>query len=228
MSGKPLRLTDWKRILFGDAPAAFGLEVLFRAALVYVALLVILRLLGKRMTGQLTILEMAVTISLGAIVSLPMQSRDQGVALAIVLLFTALLMQRGLARMGYERRGFELVANGDVSPLVKDGAILVDELRRAALSRQQLFGLLREKGVRNLGEIKRVYLEASGDMSIFRRAKPEAGLCILPPTDEEIVARRPAQEGWLACSGCGRVAGQEQAKKTCAACGGAAWVAAVR
>jgi uncharacterized membrane protein YcaP (DUF421 family) len=70
-----IRLTDWKRILFGTAPASFLLEVLARTAVMYVALLVVLRLLGKRMSGQITILEMAILISLGAIVSVPCRYR---------------------------------------------------------------------------------------------------------------------------------------------------------
>src|SRR4051794_39718475 len=138
-------LGEVKRVLFGNAPAAFTLEVFLRTIIVYLFLLGVLRLLGKRMTGQLTITEMGVMVSLGAIVSLPMQSQERGVLIGIVLLLAVLVLQRGLGRAGFERRKIELLTQGDLSLLVKDGVILIHELRRAAFSRHQLFGLLRAK-----------------------------------------------------------------------------------
>jgi hypothetical protein len=53
-------LADWHRLLLGKAPFAFLLELLLRATVVYLALLLIVRLLGKRMSGQLTNLELGV------------------------------------------------------------------------------------------------------------------------------------------------------------------------
>jgi hypothetical protein len=42
---------DWQRILFGQAPPEFLLEVLMRTSIIYIALLIIVRLMGKRMGG---------------------------------------------------------------------------------------------------------------------------------------------------------------------------------
>ena len=46
---------DFYRILFGETPAIFLFEVLLRTLLLYIALLVVVRVMGKRMGGQLTI-----------------------------------------------------------------------------------------------------------------------------------------------------------------------------
>ena len=59
-----LRLGDIQRILFGEAPPQFLLEVLIRTVIIFLALLVFLRLIGKRMGGVLTISELAVMLTL--------------------------------------------------------------------------------------------------------------------------------------------------------------------
>ncbi|RCH55308.1 hypothetical protein DJ568_09000 [Mucilaginibacter hurinus] len=74
MKKEEIDLSDIGRILLGEAPPLFLLEVFIRGLATYMFLLVIVRWLGKRMGGQITIMEMSVMITLGAIVSVPMQA----------------------------------------------------------------------------------------------------------------------------------------------------------
>jgi uncharacterized membrane protein YcaP (DUF421 family) len=86
MKKDEIHLEDIQRILFGQAPPQFLLEVFIRTVVIYISLLFIVRLLGKRMSGQLTIMEMAVMLTLGAIVSVPMQMPDRGLLQGALLL----------------------------------------------------------------------------------------------------------------------------------------------
>ena len=228
MKPEDIKLTDWKRILLGNAPADFLIEVLLRTLIIYLALIVTMRIAGKRMTGQLTILEMGVMICLGAIVSVPMQMPQNGVLVGMLLLGCMLVFQRGLGRLGFERRNVELLAHGDLVPLVKDGELLTDQLRAQALSREQLYAVLREQNVYQLGQVKRVYLEACGEFSIFKRDEPEPGLCILPEKDPAIRGRCPADgRDLVACSCCGAVAEGATGRGACPKCGERTWSTAV-
>ena len=78
MKKEEIHRGDWHRILIGTAPTEFLLEVLIRTIIIYLFLLVTLRLMGKRMGGQLTISELAVMLTLGAIVSVAMQIPEKG------------------------------------------------------------------------------------------------------------------------------------------------------
>ncbi|HEU4412265.1 MAG TPA: hypothetical protein VFS43_43890 [Polyangiaceae bacterium] len=124
MKPEEIRLGDWKRILLGNAPVAFLLETFARPLGIYLALVVVLRLFGERMTGQLAILEMSVMVALGAIVAVPMHMPDRGVLVGRLLLVRVLGLQRGLGRLGVERRRVELATQGDLTSLVKDGILL--------------------------------------------------------------------------------------------------------
>jgi uncharacterized membrane protein YcaP (DUF421 family) len=57
--------TELHRLLLGDYPWWFLLEVLLRSWLIYIVLFITMRLMGKRMAAQLSISELAVMITLG-------------------------------------------------------------------------------------------------------------------------------------------------------------------
>jgi hypothetical protein len=59
MKKEDIHLSDWSRLLLGEAPPLFLLEVFVRTLVIYVFLLFILRWLGKRMSGQLIIMELS-------------------------------------------------------------------------------------------------------------------------------------------------------------------------
>jgi uncharacterized membrane protein YcaP (DUF421 family) len=196
-------LCDWKRIVFGDAPPQFLIEVFFRSILMYVVLLLTLRLLGKRMNAQLSIMEFAVMISLGAIVSLPMQSPERGVLNGAVLLIFILAFQRGLAFLSFKSRQVERIVNGNTSTLVKDGILQAEIMRKEGITKDQLFAQLRHKDVNQLGELDRVYLEAHGVFSVFHARSPKPGLSTLPEKDDAYLGAQPREAGMRACCYCG-------------------------
>jgi uncharacterized membrane protein YcaP (DUF421 family) len=66
MKPEEINLDDWSRILIGEVPAEFFIEVLIRMTFFYLFLLVSMRLIGKRMNSQLTRNELAALVSLAA------------------------------------------------------------------------------------------------------------------------------------------------------------------
>jgi uncharacterized membrane protein YcaP (DUF421 family) len=210
MEKEDILLTDVKRILLGEAPPEFLLEVFVRTLLIYIILLFIVRWLGKRMNGQLTIMEMTVMLTLGAIVSAPMQAPDRGILQGLLLLLCTVLFQRGISYLGVINGRIEDITQGKASMLVKNGVLQLDEMEKATISRQQVFSQLRQEKIFNLGMVDRVYIEACGIFSIFKAQDPGPGLPIYPPDDKEI--HQTAEHSFtpnpvvlLACINCGYV-----------------------
>src|SRR6195952_5060980 len=121
MKKEDVDLGDLTRILFGEAPPLFLVEVFIRTLITYIFLLFILRWLGKRMSGQLTIMELSVMLTLGAIVSASMQLPDHCILEGILLLHCALGFQRGISYLGVLSTKFERLTQGKVGMLIKDG-----------------------------------------------------------------------------------------------------------
>ncbi|MCF2488598.1 DUF421 domain-containing protein [Dyadobacter sp. CY347] len=227
MKKEDIQPWDWERILFGEAPPEFLVEVFLRTFIIYVALLIIVRAMGKRMGGQLTVSELAVMVTLGAIVSPAMQIPQLGVLMGIMILICALIFQRGLNITETKSPAFEKISQGETQLLVKNGRILLDQMDIAKVSRQQLFSALRSENIYNLGDIGRVYLEACGIFSIYKTEEPAAGLPIFPPSDEavncysqEIVA------DCRACATCGHVTDSTDPDIVCDVCNAKTWISA--
>jgi uncharacterized membrane protein YcaP (DUF421 family) len=220
-----LALSDWKRLLVGEAPCAFLGEVLIRALIVYVFLLAALRLMGKRMGGQVSNLELSVMVTLGAIAAVPIQVVDRGILPALVLLLCVLAMQRSLAALGTRSKRFEELTQGKPAIMVADGVIMLEALEKSRISQRQIFSTLRTEGVRHLGEIKRVYLETGGVFSIIRAPKPKPGLPVLPSFDRNQEQNTRAQSDVRACTNCGQVSALGTA--SCPRCRQRTWSFAV-
>jgi uncharacterized membrane protein YcaP (DUF421 family) len=216
---------DWKRILFGEAPPEFLIEVFGRTVLVYMALLIIVRLMGKRMGGQLTISELAIMVTLGAIVSPAMQIPQLGVLLGIMILICALIFQKGLNTAEFKSQAFEKISQGEPQLIVKNGIILLDQMSQAKVSRQQLFSALRSENVYNLGDLGRVYLEACGIFSIYKKKEPSAGLPMFPPTDDGIsgYGQEPVEKQQV-CTSCGNLEELSEIHHECKICNSSSWV----
>ena len=229
MKKEEIFLSDWQRILIGNAPLEFMLEVFLRTVVIYLALLIVLRLLGKRMNAQLTITEVAVMLTLGAIVAVPMQVPERGLLQGIVILICALVFQRDLNLLAVKFRKVELVTQGDVALIICDGALQLNEMVKSQISKEQLFGALRSQHIRHLGQVKRAYFEACGLVSVFQYPEPRPGLSVLPEKDKELHEAEVHDDKFCACLQCGNIVPKEEANRTnCPRCGCDTWTYAVK
>lgn len=228
MKKDQIHFEDWQRIILGNNPPEFLLEVLLRSVLILLAFLITVRLLGKRMNGQLTITEMAVMVSLGAIVSPVMQLPDRGIFLGVVILICALIFQRGITWLDFKSKRVEEITQGTESLLIADGVLQLDAMEAARISKQQVFAQLRSKKIYNVKQVARMYMEACGDFSIYTEEEEKPGLSTFPDTDPEVHSLQPAAEPAVAaCMNCGNTVGLTDKQKPCPVCHEVEWTQAV-
>jgi uncharacterized membrane protein YcaP (DUF421 family) len=223
-----LRQFDLHRLIVGENPGWFMFEVIVRSLLVYIILMLAMRVMGKRVAGQMSISELAVIVTLGAAVGVPMQVPDRGMLPALLILCVAVAFQRGFAIWGFKDNRVETVVHGAVNVLVQDGRILLDQARATALSGDRLFAMLRLRGIEHLGQVRRVFLETSGDISVYQFPKQRPGLSILPRFDEQLRASLKPVAGLFACANCGAVRqANERPENECEYCENCEWTDAV-
>ncbi|WP_022825955.1 DUF421 domain-containing protein [Hymenobacter norwichensis] len=229
MTKEDIHLGDWQRLLFGDTPGVFAWEVVVRTLLIYLFFLGIMRLLGKRMSAQLTITELGVMIMLGGIVSVGMQIPNRGLLPVALLLLCVLLFQRGLNWLALKSRRVEVTLQGDLTLLVKDGVIQVEQLRAESVSHNELYAQLRDQKIRQLGEVQRLYLEGDGNFSVFKNETPPPGLSVFPAKDQRILEILATSDEQKVCLYCGHLA-QPHAHngKQCPNCSHDEWTTAVQ
>ncbi|GGO38190.1 DUF421 domain-containing protein [Deinococcus humi] len=209
MSGPEIIPFDWQRIWLGDAPPLFLLEIVFRTAVIFVWLLLLLQLTGKRGLAQLSALELVIVIALGSAAGDPLFYPEVPLLHAMLALALVVGFQRVLAGLVVRSERVETFMEGQPVELVRDGVFSVAALEQANLSREDLFEKLRSEGVMQLGEVRRAYFEQDGDLSVFRHdTDSPPGLPVVPPWDLEpptVLNPDLPQQGFVACLNCGRV-----------------------
>ncbi len=227
MKKEDIHFGDWHRWIFGTTPPAFTWEVAIRAALIFIIMLAFVRWLGRRMKGQISASELAVVLTLGAIIAAPMQKATAGLLPSIVVLLAVLGMHRFMNWLAFKYRKVEIAEQGKMAMLVRDGCLDLKQMHTYALSQEQLFGLLRNESIAQLGELRRVYMEANGRLSLYKLAEPRPGLSVLPHDDYPPAAVTGPAHDLEVCGTCGHVPSPtEHAGTRCSNCGYQNWLPA--
>ncbi|HEU4409692.1 MAG TPA: DUF421 domain-containing protein [Polyangiaceae bacterium] len=188
---------DLKRVFLGDEPPLFLAEIALRTAFIFAYTLLLLRLVGKRGVGQFSMFEVAIVIGLGSAVGDPMFYPDVPLSHAMVVITVVIAMYRALTSLMRRSERFELLVEGEPRCVVEDGRLRPELLAKKRITRDELFEILRQAGVGQLGQIKRAYLEQSGQLSTFAFPPSEVrpGLPIVPPWELEPPPRFEAGRG---------------------------------
>ncbi|NNF59099.1 MAG: DUF421 domain-containing protein [Rhodothermaceae bacterium] len=150
-----------------------GWEQVFRAAatatFIYVAVVISVRLSGKRSTSQMNSFDWIVTVAMGSMVASAIVLKDTGVATVFAGLAVLLLLQWALTKTltvwPFARR----LVRASPTLLYYRGQFLEDNLRKERVLRNEILAAVREAGVGLLDEVEAVILETDADLSVIRK-----------------------------------------------------------
>jgi uncharacterized membrane protein YcaP (DUF421 family) len=228
MKVEEFKLSDVHRILIGDVPPTFFIEVIIRTVIIYFLLILAIRLMGKRMALQLNVTELTAMVALAAAIGVPIQAPDRGILPAAVIAVVVVLSERIITRIAMKNQSAEKIFHGDLQVLVEDSVINYDCLKQASLSRSLVIQEIRSHGIDNLGKVKRLYMESSGAFSLVRHDEAQPGLSIVPSFDDNYWEEQERCAGIYVCGNCGWHRDEpEKAASECLKCGEDNWVNAV-
>jgi uncharacterized membrane protein YcaP (DUF421 family) len=150
------------------------LNLVVRAIIVYVAVLVLLRISGKRQLGQMGPTEFVALLLISNAVQNSMNGGDNsltgGLLLAIVLIVTSW----AISWLTFRSRKFSLIFEGTPTLLVHKGKTLPKNMAKERLTATDLKILLRKQGIHSLDEISTAILEADGSLSFTKKGEETA------------------------------------------------------
>jgi uncharacterized membrane protein YcaP (DUF421 family) len=228
MKPENIHWNDWLRILIGEVPGSYFIEIVFRMAFVYLLLTISMRLMGKRMASQLNRNELAAQVSLAATIGMPILAPDRGLLPAAVIAIVIVVLARLVSRLAYRNQSFEALTQDDISSMVSDGVMQMKNMKGARVSRERLLEQLRSGGLMHLGQVKRLYIEASGSFTMIKADEPKAGLSVIPLWDSEFEWEQKHLPDQYVCNNCGNPGDRgKKPEQPCDNCGDNNWVQAV-
>jgi len=148
-------------------------EVVARVAILYLALMLMIRLAGKREVGQLTPVDLLGMLLLSETVSPALTAGDTSLGGALVAAATLLASSVAVSRMAYRWPRAERWIDGEPVPVVDGGRLLADAARSERISSRDLESALRRHGLESVEQVRRAVVETNGEITVIPR--PEGG-----------------------------------------------------
>lgn len=147
-------------------------RILLFAALAYAALVIVLRVSGKRTLAKMNAFDLVITVALGS--TLASAVLDSGVPLVeSVVAFASLAGLQALVAFGQTRsRTLESIVKSEPTLIVRDGRALGAAMRRERISESEVLQAVRAAGRGSLDGVAAMVLETDGSISVIGSAGP--------------------------------------------------------
>ena len=142
-------------------------EVAARVAIVYLFLVIVLRLSGKREVGQMSILELIVVLLISDAVQNSMVGDNTSVWAGPIAVTTLLGLDYGLGWLTLRSRRIRHLIEGEPRLLVRDGKLLVKALREENLEPEVVLRAIRSHGLARIEDVRMAVLETDGSISVI-------------------------------------------------------------
>ena len=149
--------------------------IFIRTVLAYFALLLIVRLMGKRQIGELQMTEFISAILLSEIAALPITDRDIPLLYGILPLCIIGSFEVIVALLCRKSRLLRRLLDGKPIELVHNGHYLQRNLTRTRISQEEVEAQIRINGYRSIAEVDCVFLEQTGKMSVLPAKNASGG-----------------------------------------------------
>lgn len=144
---------------------------IIRGAIVYIAIVVLLRLGGKRQIGQMGAGEFVAILLISNAVQNSMNGGDNSITGGLILASVIIALSLLVAYAAFKSKGAEELIEGAPTLLVHNGKIIKKNLDKEMLSDRELRALLRRQGISDISEIHVAILESDGFISVVKQGE---------------------------------------------------------
>ena len=146
----------------------------FRAIVLYILVLIVMRLMGKREIGQLQPFELAISIMIADLATIPMAETGVPISNGITAMLGLLVMHLVISMINLKStKGREIIC-GKPSILIFRGKIDQKVLKKERFTINELEERLRDNNIFNIGDVEYAILETSGQVTVIPKPNKRA------------------------------------------------------
>lgn len=144
---------------------------IIRAAILYIFVILMVKLMGKRQIGQLQPAEFVITILISEIVTVPMQDNSLPLLSSVMAVLLLVSLEILLSAASLKFMKLRTAVEGNSIIVIRDGMIDQQQLKRLRLTIDDLTEALRQKDVFDISDVQYAIVETNGTLSVL--LKPE-------------------------------------------------------
>lgn len=143
--------------------------VFIRAVILYLLLIFSVRLMGKRQIGELQPSELAVTILISNIATLPVEDTGLPLLTGIIPIITLASLDVIMSWLGLKKRSVRRVISGTPVIIIKDGKLDQNQMKAIRFTVDDLMASLRGQGIFDISEVQFAVVETTGLLSVYQK-----------------------------------------------------------
>lgn len=145
------------------------MDAVLRGAALYLALLILFKLAGRRSLAQLTTFDFVLLLIIGEATQQALLGEDFSLTNALLVIITLIVIDIGASLLKRRSSRLAYLLDGSPTIVVEDGVVLQWRLDKARMSLEDVMESARENGLERLEQIKYAIIERNGKISIIRR-----------------------------------------------------------
>lgn len=153
------------------------MNLLFKGIIVYIAVVIAMRLMGKRQIGELQPGELVITILLSEVAAMPLQGDDIPVLASLSLVFLLVVLEMISSLLSIKSRAYRTLIQGNSVLIIKEGKIVKRNMKMIRYSTDDLIEALRLKDVFDISTVQYAYIETNGSVSIQLKKEYQPVCC---------------------------------------------------
>lgn len=150
------------------------LTIFFRAIIIFVVLLVVIRLMGKRQLGEMEPFELVITLVIAEIACIPMGDSSLPLSYGIISILTLFFMHQLINIIGSWSITLRRILSGKPAIIIDKNGIRYKELQKLSMSVNDIQQSMRSLGYFNFDEVMYGILEGNGKLSILPNAPKDS------------------------------------------------------
>ncbi|BAB04951.1 DUF421 domain-containing protein [Halalkalibacterium halodurans] len=148
--------------------------IILRTILIYFIILLVLRIMGKREIGQLSVLDFVVSIMIAELAVISIENIQVSMMNTIIPIVVLSLIQIVFAYVSLKSKTMRRLVDGKPTVLISQGKIDEREMRKQRYNFDDLLIQLRQSNVRDISDVEFAILEPSGKLSVIEK-RPFSG-----------------------------------------------------
>ena len=149
------------------------LIIIIRTLLLYLLILAMFRLMGKREIGELSLLDLVVFMMIAEMAAVSIENTDEPIMRTIVPMALLMVVQIVFAFLSLKSKRFRDLIDGKPTIIINNGKIDEQAMRKQRYNIDDLLVQLSEKDIRNIADVEFAILETSGKLSVFEKEKQD-------------------------------------------------------
>lgn len=141
--------------------------IAIKTFILYFYIIVCYRIMGKKEVGQLSIIDLIVSILIAELAAMSIEEADRSIFISLLPIAILVIIQVTLSYISLKSNSFKKFIDGNPQVIINKGKVNFKQMQKTRYSLDDLISQLREKGIKNLNDVNYAILENNGKLSIF-------------------------------------------------------------